>query len=82
MSTAELVVLGLVVIVAVVVVAALGPHFMRGFRDAREQRGVDLNMQHRAEQELAEEELEDAEWRRRIDADLDDQVERWREDQT
>ena len=71
-------VIGLLVGVAVMWAA---PHFLRGFREARDQRGVDLNMQHRAEQELAEEEAEDADWRRRLDDDLDAQVERWREEE-
>ena len=70
-------------VIGLVVGASLAwafPHFLRGFREAREQRGVDLNMQHRAEQELAEEQLEDAEWRRRIHDDLDHQIERWRQE--
>lgn len=80
MSEIELVVLVVAAVALVIGVALAAPHFLRGFREARERRGVDLNMELRVEQELAEQRAGDEEWRRRIEADLEDKVSEWRDE--
>lgn len=68
------------VVVAIALIVAAAPHFVRGFREARARRGIDLNMEYRAERELTEERVSEEEWRRRIDTELEDRVDGWRRD--